>query len=274
MFKKSAEKYVFQKSGNADKGKRTKSHYWTKWRKALEYADHIPSPAEKLRKNLHRVSRVLLADKIHVRVKGEDRHVHLACDTEIGVIDYLTFKHEDESTYSALLGRIEETGYRPIICVGKMNEPLQSCLQARKIPYQTCIISLLAKLRNIIRENPRRVNFPEDFKELYQMMKNIFIAANHKELLICLNKLREVLPAFSSDKHQKILAWFWQNLETATTRLKFKKNIPISIEMLENASSAVQTRITKFRGIKSEQSLDKVLKIFFHLESTGFSGSK
>ena len=76
---------------------------------------------------------------------------------------------------------------------------------------------------------------------------------------------RTMLPCWNTCKHKVIIKCFWNILQSATLRLSYKKDIPRTSNQIENLNSQIKQRLKTMRGLKSEDSLNKILKILFYL---------
>ncbi len=63
---------------------------------------------------------------------------------------------------------------------------------------------------------------------------------------------------------QSILNWFWKILPNAVLHLSYEENVPNGTNLLENLNGQIKTRLKTMRGIKSEKSLNNLLKILFY----------
>jgi len=63
---------------------------------------------------------------------------------------------------------------------------------------------------------------------------------------------------------ESILKWFWDILPHAVLHLSYRENVANTTGLLENLNGQIKQRIKTFRGVKSEDSLNKLLKILFY----------
>lgn len=107
----------------------------SKWRQAQQYADFLESPLENLKKNISKVSKILLLDSKHVNILGESVCVHIAFDTEIGVIDFWIDDTENKTAYSYMLRRLKDLEYEPICVTSNDHSSITPLLSEEKIPH-------------------------------------------------------------------------------------------------------------------------------------------
>jgi len=248
--------------------KKTSIHFSTKWRQAQKYADHIIEPLENLRKNIRKSSKILLLDGKYVSILGESVCVHIAYDTEIGVVDFWVDDTENKTAYGYILRRLEDLGYKPICVVSDDHSSITPLLAEEKIPHQLCIFHLLRTLRKLLTGNNKFTEpIPSQYQVMYSRMKGIF-KTNHIEAIPGrVHNFRKLQIFWQSPKEKYVLKWFWNILPDAIMCLSFKENVPRTSNLLENLNGQIEQRLKTFRGVKSEQSLNKILKILFFLRN-------
>lgn len=265
--RKSAEQWILDRSTLRRIEKRTTVNYSTKWRNAQKYAEHIPTPLENLGKNLFQASRILMLDGTFTKVNGITKCIHIAYDTGIGVIDYWIDDSENKTAYWYLLRRVEEKGYKPIICLSDGNTSILQILKEKNIPHQQCIFHLLQFLRRELTKKVFGYEIPKPYKVLYSRIKFIFKAKNLESVAKGIENIRILTPCFTLPKQKKVLKWFWKNVISATIRHSYNEDIPSTTNQLENLNGQIKQRIKTMRGLKSEESLNKILKILFYFKN-------
>lgn len=262
--RKSAEQWVLDRSTLRRIEERTTVNHSTKWRNAQKYAEHIPTPLANLQKNLTQASRILMLDGTFTKVSGITKCIHIAYDTGIGVIDYWIDDTENKTAYWYLMRRIEEVGYKPIVCLSDGNSSIVHILKEKHIPHQQCIFHLLQTLRRDLTKNVFGNEIPRHYKVLYSRIKFIFKAKNIENVAKGVENIRTLTPCFTLPKQRKVLKWFWSNVVSATMRHSYEEEIPSTTNQLENLNGQIKQRLKTMRGIKSEESLNKILKILFY----------
>ena len=247
---------------------KTDISFSAKWKQAQKYADHIPEPLDNLRKNLTLASGILMLDGKHVNILGESVCIHIAFDTGIGVIDYWTDDTENKTAYGYMLRRLNDLGYEPICGISDGHTGITPLLQEERIPHQLCIFHLLKTLRKILSsENFFSSEIPPVYRVLYSRIKGIFKTTRIENLPQRINDFRKMQKHWQTPKHRVALKWFWSVLPNATMGLSFEEEIPKTNNMLENLNGQIEARLKTFRGVKSEESLNKILKILFYLRN-------
>lgn len=233
-----------------------------KWKQVQEYASHIPSPLEHYVKNKDKVTHILLVDALFTDVKGEGAAVMIAWDTGIGVVDYVIDCTENKTAYSYLFQRlIGKAGYRPICVVSDGHDGLVSVIRERNLPHQRCINHLLRELkRKLIRHGEEVVGRD---RILYSRIKHVFHTERIEDLPERIEYFRAaVAPLFP--ERQPALRWFWKILPDAVLHLSYTEKVPPTTNRIENLNGQVKQRIKTMRGMKSEKSLNNLLKILFY----------
>jgi len=235
-----------------------------KWKQAQKYADLIHEPLENLRKNLPKASKILLLDGKYVNILGESVCVHIAFDSGIGVIDFWIDDTENKTAYAYILRRLKDLGYEPICCVSDDHWSISSLLEEEKIPHQLCVFHLLKTLRKmLIKKDLFAADIPAEYQVMYSRMKGIFKTKRIEDLPERIDQFRKIQPCWKTPRHQYALEWFWKKLPNAVMGLSFVEEIAKTSNMLENINGQIEQRLKTFRGVKSEQSLNKILKILF-----------
>lgn len=234
-----------------------------KWKQVQEYADHIPSPIEHYIKNRDKATHILLVDALFTKVKGEDRAVMIAWDTGIGVVDYWIDCTENKTAYSYLFQRlIDQAGYKPICVVSDGHFSILPILKERNLPHQRCINHLLRELkRKLTRKTGAQLSGRN--KILYSRIKGIFHTSKIESLPERVNHFRTVVVPLFPEK-ASILRWFWRTLPNAVLHLSYSEKVPPTTNRIENLNGQVKQRLKTMRGMKSEKSLNNLLKILFY----------
>lgn len=98
---------------------------------------------------------------------------------------------------------------------------------------------------------------------LYSRIKWIFKTKRIEDLPERIELFRAKTAPIFQDK-QSVLDWFWDILPSAVLHLSYKEDVPRTTALLENLNGQIKARIKTFRGIKSEKSLNNLLKILFY----------
>lgn len=241
---------------------RTGVSYVAKWEQAQQYAEHISSPLENFVKNKEEASGILLLDATFTKVSGKDIAILIAYDTGIGVVDYWIDVTENKTAYNHLLQRLKEVGYDLICVVSDGHFSILPIIKERNLPHQRCLFHLLKELK--------RKFVKYDFTDLsgrnrilYSRIKWVFKAKRIEDLPAKVEFFRTRTAPLFPDK-QPIIDWFWNILPSAILHLSYGENVPRTTALLENLNGQIKSRIKTFRGIKSETSLNNLLKILFH----------
>lgn len=206
-----------------------------------------------------------MLDGTFTKVKGTTKCIHIAYDAGIGVIDYWIDDTENKTAYWYILRRIEEVGYKPIICLSDGHSAIVPILKEKNIPHQQCIFHLLQSLRRELTKKVFGHEIPKQYKVLYSRIKYIFKAKNIESMAKGVENLRILTPCFTAPKQKKVLKWFWKNIISATLHHSYIEKIPHTTNQLENINGQIKQRLKTMRGVKSEESLIKILKILFYL---------
>lgn len=262
--RKSAEQWLLDRSTLRRIQEKTDINFSAKWKQAQKYADHIHEPLQHLKTNLHKTSKILILDGKYVNILGSSVCVHIACDTAIGVLDFWIDDAENKTAYAHLLQRLKRLGYEPICCVSDDNLSISSLLREEKIPHQLCIFHLLKSLRLMMSEKDGfSLSIKPEFKVMYSRMKGIFKTTKIENLPPKIDIFRKLQTCWETPAQKRILKWFWQKIQHAVMGLSFEENVPRTSNMLENINGQIEARLKTFRGVKSEKSLNKILKILF-----------
>jgi transposase-like protein len=241
-------------------------YYSSKWRQAQQYAKHIPCPLENLKKNIAKASKILLLDGKYVSVLGQSICVHIAYDTHVGVIDFWLDDGENKTAYSYVLRRLKDSCYEPVCVVSDGHWGLESLLKEERIPSQLCVFHLLQNLqRMLLVGDGFSKEIPPAYKVIYSRIKGIFLTSKIEDLPERINNFRKLQRFWKTRLHLKVLKWFWKKLPNAVMGLSFEEVVPRTNNLLENLNGQIEARLKTFRGVKSEESLNKILKILFHL---------
>lgn len=266
--KKSAEQWLLDRSTLRRIEEKTSVSFSAKWKQAQKYADHIHEPLENLRKKNSKASKILLLDGKHVNILGESVCIHIAYDTGIGVVDFWVDDTENKTAYAYMLRRLKDNGYEPICVVSDDHSSISTLLVEENIPHQLCIFHLLKTLRRLLTGNNKVFSeIPPGFHPMYSRIKGIFKTKKNENLPERINQLRKLQFFWRTQKHQYALAWFWRNLASAVMCLSFEEKVPRTNNLLENLNGQIEQRLKTFRGVKSEESLNKILKILFFLRN-------
>lgn len=263
--RRSSEQWLLDRSTLRRIEERTSIHYSAKWKQVQKYADHVPTPLDNLRKNIAKASKILLLDGKQVNVRGKSICIHIAYDTWIGVINYWIDDSENKTAYHYLLRQLRDEGYIPICVVSDEHTSITTLIESLTIAHQLCVFHLLQSLRQlIIGRSAFREEIPDRYKVIYSRIKGIFKSKDIETMVHRLQLFRKISWCWRTNKHKKILKWFWVHLNKATVRLSFTEKIPNTNNLLENLNGQIEQRLKTFRGVKSEDSLRKILNILFY----------
>jgi len=233
-----------------------------KWKQVQQYANCISSPLENFLKNKEKATGILLLDATFTKVGGEDRAILIAYDTGIGVVDYWIDVTENKTAYNYVLQRLEEAGYKLICVVSDGHFSILPIIKERNLPHQRCLFHLLKELkRKFVKYDFS--NLTGRNRILYSRIKWIFKTKKIEDLPGRIKFFREKTEPIFQDK-QTILDWFWRVLPSAILHLSYNENIPRTTGLLENLNGQIKARLKTFRGVKSEMSLNNLLKILFY----------
>jgi len=193
-------------------------------------------------------------------VKGEGRAIMIAYDTGIGVIDYWIDCTENKTAYSYIFQRLDKVGYKTICVVSDGHFSILPIIKERNLPHQSCIFHLLKNLRKSLTKNGSWKK-PKDHI-LYSRIKGVLKTNKIEDLPKRIDKFREFERIFPGRK--EVFKWFWSIIIDATTHLSYEENVPRTTALIENLNGQIKQRIKTMRGIKSEKSLNNLLKILFY----------
>lgn len=167
-----------------------------------------------------------------------------------------------------MLQHLKTLGYQPICCVSDDHFSISSLLRDEKIPHQLCIFHLIKSLRLMVSEkNGFLLSIKPEYKVMYARIKGIFKTSKIEKLPPKLDNFRKLQNCWETPSQKRILKWFWQKVQFAVMGLSFEENIPRTSNMLENINGQIEARLKTFRGVKSEKSLNKILKILFYFRN-------
>ena len=115
----------------------------------------------------------------------------------------------------------------------------------------------------LIKGNPFFSEIPAEHKVLYSRIKWVFKTGKIEDLPARIEYFRNIQTLWKTPKQQRILKWFWSKIPFAIMCLSFEEDVPRTTALLENLNGQIKQRLKTFRGVKSEQSLNKILKILF-----------
>jgi len=211
-------------------------------------------------------SRILLLDGKYVSVLGQSICVHIAYDTSIGVVDFWIDDAENKTAYSYILRRLKDCGYEPVCAVSDDNSCISTLLAEENIPHQLCIFHLLRSLRKMLSGSAAaNAEMLPRYQVMYSRIKGVFKTKSIDDLPERINQFRKLQFAWTTYKQRYVLDWFWDKLPHAVMGLSFAEKVPRTNNLLENLNGQIEQRLKTFRGVKSEKSLNKILKILFHL---------
>ncbi len=230
---------------------KTDISFSAKWKQAQKYADHIPHPLNNLKKYISKSSGILLLDGKYVNVLGELVCIHVAFDTDIGVVDYFIDDTENKTAYGYILRRLRECGYEPICGISDGHSGIESLLREEGIPNQLCIFHLIQTLRRMLsKQNFFSTVIPQEHKVLYSRIKGIFKTAKIDDIPARIDNFRKLQKYWQLPVQKKVLRWFWQNLPNAIIGLSFEEYVPNTNNRLENLNGQIEARL-KTAGSKA-----------------------
>lgn len=207
-------------------------------------------------------------DATFTKVNGKDRAILIAYDTGIGVIDYWIDVTENKTAYNYILQRLKDAGYELICLVSDGHFSILPIIKECNFPHQRCLFHLLKELKR------KLVKF--DYADLtgrnrilYSRIKWIFKTKNIENLPEKIELFRTKTAPLFQDK-QSVLRWFWKILPSAVLHLSYEEDVPRTTALLENLNGQIKARLKTMRGIKSEKSLNNLLKILFHFNNYKF----
>ena len=112
-------------------------------------------------------------------------------------------------------------------------------------------------------KNGFSLSIKPEFKVMYSRIKGIFKTTKIEKLPPKLDNFRELQTYWITNSQKYVLKWFWQKVQYAVMGLSFMENVPRTSNILENINGQIEARLKTFRGVKSEESLNKILKILF-----------
>ncbi|MGE3278679.1 MAG: transposase [Candidatus Altimarinota bacterium] len=235
------------------------------WRRAQEYAAHIPHPIQRLRNELKNASLILVLDATHLRIRGKGYFVHIAYDTHLGPIHFAVDDSENATAYSVMLNMLEKEGYKPIAVVSDGHWGIRTAVKDWNLPQQRCVFHLLQDLRRMLVTHGELKGAN---KVLYSRLKGIWKAKTIEALADRVNQFRKIVFCFRRKKQLGELRDFWEGLHEATLHLSFKPGeVPRTSNILENLNGQIKARTKTMRGVKSKASLINLLKILFYFRS-------
>ena len=260
--RKAAEQWILDRSTLRRIEERTTVSYVGKWKRVQEYAHHIPSPLENYLRNKDKASGILLLDATFTKIKGKDRAILIAYDTGIGVIDYWIDCTENKTAYSYILQRLHQAGYRIKCIVSDGHFSILPIIKEVKLAHQRCVTHLLRELkRKMVRKDFAELSGKN--RVLFSRIKGIFRTKNIEDLPERINFFRQKTEVLFQDK-ESILEWFWKILPSAVLHLSYEEKVPNTTNLLENLNGQIKARLKTMRGVKSERSLNNLLKILFY----------
>jgi transposase-like protein len=193
----------------------------------------------------------------------------IAYDTGIGVIDYWIDVTENKTAYSYLFQRlIDKAKYKPICVISDGHFSILPLIRERNLPHQRCIFHLLRELkRKFVRKDYAELTGRK--KILYSRIKWIIKTKNIEDLPEKITMFRDkTMQLFAEES--SVLRWFWNVIPSAVMHLSYTEKVPNGTNLLENLNGQIKARLKTFRGVKSEKSLDNLLKILFYFNNYKF----
>lgn len=236
------------------------------WKRVERYAACVPSPLEHAKELLNQASGILILDGTYVSVRGEERCIHIAYDTSIGVVDYFIDDTENKTAYGYIIERLKKIGYVFKCVVSDGHFSIVPIVDEENYPHQRCLYHVLKNLYDFLSQNGELAG---GNGILYSRLKYILKAPTIEDLdqrIIWFLKYSKHL--FKKKKQKSALRWLWQILPQATIHLCFfDEKVPRTSGMIENLNGQIKARLKTFRGVKSEKSLHNLLKILFRFRN-------
>lgn len=155
---------------------------------------------------------------------------------------------------------MKNVGYEPICVVSDGHWGIKALCEEERIPQQFCIFHILRYLRYQLSDHGELL---KGNKVLYSRLKGILKSSSIERLEIKVQTFRKILLHFETPRQKQVIKWFFQVLPRAVIHLSFEENIPNTTGLLENLNGQIRARLKTFRGVKSQESLEKTLKILF-----------
>lgn len=263
---RSTEKWLKDRSTLRRIEERTGESHMAHWKRVQAYSACIPSPLEHCKQYVKKASGVLILDGTFTKVLGEERCIHIAYDTKLGVVDYWIDDTENKTAYSYILVRLSAIGYKIICAVSDGDGSLLSLFDEENIPHQRCIFHILQDLRAMLTVHGELIGSNHI---LYSRLKRIFKTHTLEKLVQRIEDFRKTTkPIFQTSKQISVILWFWKIIADATLHLSFDPHqVPATSNLLENLNGQIKARLKTFRGVKSEKSLHNLLKILFRFRN-------
>lgn len=207
-----------------------------------------------------------MLDATFTRVKGKKVAIHIAYDTGIGVVDYWIDDTENKTAYFYILQRLKFADYKINCVISDKHWAIIPAVNERNLPHQLCIFHLVKELRLKLRDK-RSNELIGEHKILFCRLKWILNTKKIEDLPVRLKTLRKLIPAIKTKKAKEIIKQFWRELPSAVLHLSFAEYVPNTTALLENLNGQIKQRLKTFRGVKSEDSLNKLLKILFYFRN-------
>lgn len=240
-----------------------------KWKQVQQYGEHILSPLAVQRKHFSQSKGILLLDGTFLKIHGENRVILIAYDTVLGVVDYFIDETENKTSYSLILARLRQNGYVFRCIVSDGHSSLESLIEEEHIAHQRCHFHIMQDLDAFLSVHGERRGKDQI---LYMRLRYILHARTLETLVERLDMFRRyTIHLFPSAKHQKVIRWFWNILPKAAMFLSFEVGeVPTTTGLLENLNGQIKARNKTMRGMKSEESLNNLLKILLHFHKYKF----
>lgn len=260
--RRSAEKWLLDRSTLRRIKDRTGKDHTVHWRTIQRYAEYIPSPLEHFSKHKQKASGILILDGKHEKIRRKEICTHIAYDTGIGIVNYWIDDTENKTAYGYLYRRLKEAGYKIICLVSDGHGGILSLVDEERIPHQRCIFHILKELRGRFSVNGE---LKGKNRIIYSRFKHLLKSSTIEDLASNMIFFRKyTTQIFQSEKEKKLLRWFLDLLPNTTLHLSYEENVPRTSNAIENINGKIEARLKTFRGIKSEKSLNNLLKILFY----------
>jgi len=179
-------------------------------------------------------------------------------------VDYWQDCTENKQAYGYILTKLVEIGYKPICIVSDGHWAVKTLCEEEKIPQQLCVFHLLRYLRDQLSDHGELL---KGNKVLYSRIKGILKSYSIESLENKVQNFRKIAVHFETPRQKQVVSWFFKILPRAVIHLSFEENVPSTTGLLENINGQIRARLKTFRGVKSQDSLEKTLKILFRFRN-------
>ena len=164
--------------------------------------------------------------------------------------------------YSVLFQQLDRVKYKPICVVSDRHASIVKIVAERNLPHQLCVFHLLKQLRE-------KLTISGGFRQpkdaiLFNRIQHIFMSNRIEDVPRRIDRFRLLEEAFTG--RSDVFVWFWQTVPNALLHLSYEEKIPRTSNCIENLNKRIRQRLKTFYGVKSEDSLRKILRILFYFQ--------